>query len=101
MLYNVNREIVAAAHLKPLDKKDKLKFDDERIVGPWNPSANSQHDSNDIKKESNSSQSVDVSKHHFTFLLHAYVNEHMKYYRVLQSHDENSINVDEVPIYTN
>lgn len=31
------REIVAAAHLKPLDKKDKLQITDDQPTGPWNP----------------------------------------------------------------
>ena len=47
------REIVAAAHLKPLDKGDKLQFED-KIVSPWNVAANGQ---TSVKLEQSTNQS--------------------------------------------
>lgn len=51
---------MAAAHLKPLDKKDKLKFDGERIVGPWNPSANKRSGGIDEKTRSTCPETTQV-----------------------------------------
>lgn len=51
----VHREIVAAAHLKPLDKGDKLQLEG-KIVCPWNVTARDQ--SATIVKQSSAQDQV-------------------------------------------